>query len=136
MRSLGSAGGWIAPGDFHMAVARDGEVVRIVLSQDPPEHSCRPAVDVLFRSVARTFRPHALAIVTTGMGSDGALGAKAIRQAGGEVLIQDAATSVVWGMPGAVAAAGFADQICTLGHIAPEIIRRVGARRPPIGFES
>ena len=65
----------------------------------------------------------------TGMGSDGTLGAKAIRQAGGEILIQDQATSVVWGMPGAIAAAGLADQIYPLGNIGPEIIRRVGSRR-------
>jgi two-component system chemotaxis response regulator CheB len=102
---------WIAPGDFHMTVARrDGDIV-IELNQGAAEHSCRPAVDVLFRSVARTFGPHALAVVLTGMGSDGALGAKAIRDAGGEVLVQDEASSVVWGMPGAVVAAGQADDI-------------------------
>ena len=122
---------WIAPGDFHMVVTRDRDGLRLILNQDPPEHSCRPAVDVLFRSVARTFGPHALAIVLTGMGSDGARGAAAIRQAGGEVLIQDQATSVVWGMPGAVAAAGVADQIYPLENIAPEIIRRVWLRRTP-----
>lgn len=123
---------WIAPGDYHMFLHRDKNLVRLGLNQDPPEHSCRPAVDVLFRSVARTFGPHALAVVMTGMGSDGALGAKAIRQAGGEILIQDQATSVVWGMPGAVAAAGLADQIYPLASLAPEIIRRVIARRAPI----
>jgi two-component system chemotaxis response regulator CheB len=122
---------WIAPGDHHMFLYRDKNVIRIGINQDAPEHSCRPAVDVLFRSVARTFGPHALAVVMTGMGSDGALGAKAIRQAGGEILIQDQATSVVWGMPGAVAAAGLADQIYPLGNIAPEIIRRVASRRTP-----
>jgi two-component system, chemotaxis family, protein-glutamate methylesterase/glutaminase len=121
---------WIAPGDYHMCVVREGDTHRLSLNQDPPEHSCRPAVDVLFRSVARTFGPHALAVVLTGMGSDGTLGSKAIRQAGGEVLIQDQASSVVWGMPGSVASAGLADQIYPLGAIAPEIIRRVVSRRP------
>jgi two-component system chemotaxis response regulator CheB len=120
---------WIAPGDYHMTVVRDKEGVQLAVNQDPPEHSCRPSVDPLFRSVARTFGPHALAVVMTGMGSDGALGAKAIRQAGGEVLIQDQATSVVWGMPGAVAAAGVADQVLPLSGIAGEIARRVAARR-------
>jgi two-component system chemotaxis response regulator CheB len=121
---------WIAPGDYHMLVLRDGNAIRLSLNHGAPEHSCRPAVDVLFRSVARTFGPHALAVVMTGMGSDGTLGAKAIRQAGGEVIIQDQATSVVWGMPGSVASAGLADHVYSLGAIAPEIIRRVVARRP------
>jgi two-component system chemotaxis response regulator CheB len=121
---------WIAPGDYHMTVARDGEAYRLGLNQDAPEHSCRPAVDVLFRSVARTFGPHALAAVMTGMGSDGTQGAKAIRQAGGEVVVQDEATSVVWGMPGSIVSAGFADHIYALGAISTEIIRRVVTRRP------
>lgn len=124
---------WIAPGDFHMTVLREGNAIRLGLNQGAPEHSCRPAVDVLFRSVARTFGPHALAVVMTGMGSDGTLGAKAIHQAGGEVMIQDQASSVVWGMPGSVASAGLADHIYALGAIAPEIIRRVMTRRPVSG---
>lgn len=121
---------WIAPGDYHMTVARNGEAFRICLNQDPPEHSCRPAVDVLFRSVARTFGPHALAVVMTGMGSDGTLGAKAIHQAGGEVLVHDQASSVVWGMPGSVVGAGLADHIYALTAIAGEVVRRVTVRRP------
>jgi chemotaxis response regulator CheB len=120
---------WIAPGDYHMCVVREGEIHRLSLSQDSPEHSCRPAVDVLFRSVARTFGPHALAVVLTGMGCDGTLGSKAIRQAGGEVLIQDHASSVVWGMPGSVASAGLADYTYALGAMVAEITRRVVARR-------
>jgi two-component system, chemotaxis family, protein-glutamate methylesterase/glutaminase len=124
---------WIAPGDYHMTVLRDGNTIRLGLNQGAPEHSCRPAVDVLFRSVARTFGPHALGVVMTGMGSDGTLGAKAIHQAGGEIVIQDQATSVVWGMPGSVASAGLADHVYALGAIAPEIIRRVVARRPASG---
>jgi len=80
--------------------------------------------------MARTFGPHALAVVMTGMRSDGTQGAKAIRQAGGEVVVQDEAISVVWGMPGSVGSAGFADHIYALGAISTEIIRRVVARRP------
>ena len=121
---------WIAPGDYHMTVLRDGDTIRLGLNQSAPEHSCRPAVDVLFRSVARTFGPHALGIIMTGMGSDGTSGAKAIHQAGGEVVIQDQATSVVWGMPGSVASSGLADHVYALGAIAGEIVRRVEARRP------
>jgi two-component system, chemotaxis family, protein-glutamate methylesterase/glutaminase len=120
---------WIAPGDRHMAVARKGGDVVLALKQDPPEHSCRPAVDVLFRSVAQAYGANALAVVLTGMGSDGTRGARAIRDAGGEVIVQDEATSVVWGMPGSVVAARLADRICPLTNIVPEVIRRVTFRR-------
>lgn len=116
---------WIAPGDFHMTVARAGLNWRLDLNQNPPEHSCRPAVDPLFRSVAAVFRANVLAVVMTGMGSDGVLGARHIREAGGEVIIQDEPSSVVWGMPGLVYAAGQADAVYPLAQLAPEITRRV-----------
>jgi two-component system chemotaxis response regulator CheB len=120
---------WIAPGDRHMTVARKGSDVVLALKQYPPENSCRPAVDVLFRSVAQTYGANALAVVLTGMGSDGTRGAHVIRDAGGEVIVQDEATSVVWGMPGSVVAASLADCICPLANIVPEVIRRVTFRR-------
>lgn len=120
---------WIAPGDFHLTVARKGTDMVLELNQDPAEHSCRPAVDVMFRSVARNYGPHALAVILTGMGFDGTKGAKAIRDAGGDVLVQDEASAVVWGMPGAVVAAGVTDQIYPLGRMAQEIVRRVSSRR-------
>lgn len=117
-------GMWIAPGDFHLAVAAgDGGFV-LGINQLPRENSCRPAVDVLFRSVAETYGPHALAVVLTGMGQDGLRGCEAIRQAGGQVIVQDEATSVVWGMPGFVARAGLANAVLPLGEIAHEIVRR------------
>ncbi len=116
---------WIAPGNFHMTVARAGVNWCLDLNQNPPEHSCRPAVDVLFRSVAAAFRANALGVVMTGMGSDGVLGSKHIREAGGEVIIQDEASAVVWGMPGLVYAAGHADAVFPLDQLAPEITRRV-----------
>jgi two-component system chemotaxis response regulator CheB len=112
-----------------MAVARAGGQTRVVLNQDPPENSCRPAADVLFRSVAQTFGPRVLAVVLTGMGRDGLRGCEAVREAGGQVIAQDEATSVVWGMPGFVARAGLADRVMPLGLIAPEIVRRVQAGR-------
>ena len=120
---------WVAPGDFHMTVARVGTQVRVQVNQDPPENSCRPAVDVLFRSVAKAFGPNSLAVILTGMGQDGLRGCTAIREAGGQVIAQDEATSVVWGMPGFVARAGLADRVMPLGLIAAEVVSRVRAGR-------
>jgi len=112
-----------------MTVARKGTAVVLSLNQEPPENSCRPAVDVLFRSVAQIYGPHVLGVVMTGMGSDGARGAKHIREAGGGIVVQDEDSSVVWGMPGAVVEAGAADKICSLPEISPEITRRVALGR-------
>jgi len=120
---------WIAPGDRHMTVARNGVDVVLAMKQDPAENSCRPAVDVLFRSVAQAYGANALAVVLTGMGSDGTRGARVIRDAGGEVIVQDKASSVVWGMPGSVVAASLADRVCPLANIVPEVIRRVTFHR-------
>ena len=116
---------WVAPGEFHMAVERDRHAVRIVTHRNAAENSCRPAVDVLFRSVAQAYGPHALAVVMTGMGQDGLRGCEQIRAAGGQVLVQDEESSVVWGMPGNVARAGIADQIVPLSELGPEILDRV-----------
>lgn len=116
---------WIAPGDYHMTIGKKGTERFVELNQEPPENSCRPAVDVLFRSVAERYGSSALAIVLTGMGVDGARGAAHIRNAGGEVMVQDKESSVVWGMPGAVVGAGVADSVCSLPEVAPEILRRV-----------
>jgi two-component system chemotaxis response regulator CheB len=115
----------IAPGDFHMVVERDGTSAKVVLNQAPPENSCRPAVDVLFRSVAKSFGANVLAVVLTGLGSDGVLGSQLVRERGGEVFVQDEASSVVWGMPGQTAGAGFADEIFPLSAMAREIETRV-----------
>jgi two-component system chemotaxis response regulator CheB len=118
---------WVAPGGFHMEVeqARDG--VRLRTHQGPPENSCQPAVDVLFRSVAHVYGPKALAVVLTGMGQDGLRGCECIREAGGRILAQDEATSVVWGMPGAVSQAGLAEKVLPLHELALEIDLRVRA---------
>jgi two-component system chemotaxis response regulator CheB len=118
---------YIAPGDFHMEVQRSTSGVSISLSQAAPENSCRPAVDVLFRSVARAYGNKTLGIVLTGMGSDGLLGAKALAQAGARILTQDEESSVVWGMPGYVARAGIADAVLPLHRFADEITRRVAS---------
>jgi len=120
---------WIARGDYHMTVARKGIGVVLNLNQDPPQHSCRPAVDMLFRSVTEVYGSGVLGVVMTGMGSDGARGAAHIREAGGEIVVQDEASSVVWGMPRAVVEAGAADKICPLAEISLEVIRRVTTSR-------
>jgi two-component system, chemotaxis family, protein-glutamate methylesterase/glutaminase len=120
---------WIAPGDFHMRVVREGKTGRLVMSQEPPQNSCRPAVDVLFDSVAQAYRANTLAVVLTGMGSDGVKGSQRIRDAGGQVIVQDEASSVVWGMPGQVAAAGLAEAVLPLDEIAEEIERRANRNR-------
>jgi two-component system chemotaxis response regulator CheB len=96
------------------------------LNQGPLENHCRPAVDVLFRSVAKVYGSGVLAVVLTGMGSDGASGCRLIREQGGSVLAQDEASSTVWGMPGAVVAAGLAHRMLPLDAIAPEILRIAG----------
>ncbi len=116
---------WVAPGGYHMIVERVGLMTRIMTNQNPPENSCRPAVDVLFRSVAQVYGPGALAVVMTGMGQDGLLGCARIQEAGGQILAQNEETSVVWGMPGFVVNAGLADAVLPLGKLAGEIVRRV-----------
>lgn len=119
---LEPGGAWIAPGNFHLTMRRHGTQLKAVLNQETPENSCRPAVDILFRCAAGIFGANVLSVVMTGMGKDGQRGCSTIRQAGGRVLVQDEATSVVWGMPGAVVKAGHAHQIVPLQQIADEIL--------------
>jgi two-component system, chemotaxis family, protein-glutamate methylesterase/glutaminase len=114
----------IAPGDYHMTLERRGHGHVVALNQQPPENSCRPAVDVLFRSVVEQFGARTLGVILTGMGQDGLRGCELIRDAGGHVVVQDEASSVVWGMPGFVARAGLADRVLPLDQIASEITRR------------
>ncbi|MEO6809560.1 MAG: chemotaxis response regulator protein-glutamate methylesterase [Isosphaeraceae bacterium] len=122
---------WIAPGDYHMIAVKDGLHCRLQTHQDPPENSCRPAVDVLLRSVAKVFGAGSLTAILTGMGRDGLRGCELVREAGGQILAQDEATSVVWGMPGYVVQAGLADRVLPLSMIASAIVERVRlARRP------
>jgi two-component system chemotaxis response regulator CheB len=125
---------YIAPGDHHMRVVREGVRMRLALDQGPPENSCRPAVDVLFRSVAELFAERTLALVLTGMGQDGLRGVEQIRARGGRVLVQDEASSVVWGMPGFIAKAGLANAILPIPELASQMIRY--GRRSVAGKES
>jgi two-component system chemotaxis response regulator CheB len=113
----------LAPGDHHLVVRSAGRGLATALNQAPPENFCRPAVDPLFRSAVAAFDGAVLGVVLTGMGSDGRAGAAEIRSGGGHVIVQDQATSVVWGMPGAIAQAGLADEILPLDRIAETIVR-------------
>ena len=115
----------LAPGDHHMVVARQGRVVDLRLHRGPKILSCRPAVDVLFESMAEAYGAGTLAVVLTGMGQDGLAGCRAIREAGGHVVVQDRDSSVVWGMPGNVADAGLAHGVLPLDQIGPTIVRLV-----------
>ena len=112
---------YLAPGDYHFEVVREGAGFAARLSQTPPQNFCRPSVDPLFHSVAQIFGADSCAIMLTGMGSDGCGGAKAIAAAGSPVIAQDEATSVVWGMPGAVAQAGICSAILPLPKIAGHV---------------
>jgi two-component system chemotaxis response regulator CheB len=120
---------YLAPGGYHMSVGFASARVILKLDQGPEENFCRPSVDVLFRSVAACFGSATLALVLTGMGKDGVLGAKAIVRRGGRVLVQDEASSVVWGMPGAVARAGLACAVLPLADIGGKVNTMIcGAR--------
>jgi two-component system chemotaxis response regulator CheB len=112
---------YIAPGGRHMFVNRHNGVAAIALDDGPPINFCKPAVDPLFSSAARAFGSAVLGVVLTGMGSDGTRGAGVIAAAGGSVIAQDEATSVVWGMPGSAAQAGVCSAVLPLGDIAPKL---------------
>jgi two-component system chemotaxis response regulator CheB len=120
---------YIARGNWHMEVltgSRAGAQPALHLTQAPPENHCRPSADVLFRTAAAVYGSGVLAVVLTGMGSDGLAGCRLVREQQGSVLAQDQATSAVWGMPGAVTNAGLANSVLPLGSIAPEILRLAG----------
>ncbi|NTV51547.1 MAG: chemotaxis response regulator protein-glutamate methylesterase [Candidatus Firestonebacteria bacterium] len=116
---------YIAPGNYHMAVFREGNREFIRLNQEPPRHSVRPSADVTLETAAKVYGANCLGVVLTGMGHDGAAGAKAVKLAGGQVVVQDEPTSVVFGMPKSAIDAGAADVILPLPDIAEEIVRRV-----------
>lgn len=119
----------VAPGDFHVRLRRTAGVVRTVLDQEPQENFCRPAVDALFRSAAEVYADRVVACVLTGMGQDGLVGAQLLAGHGAPVVVQDEESSVVWGMPGAVAGAGLATDVLPLPDIAPRLAALV-ARAP------
>ncbi|MCT0216318.1 chemotaxis response regulator protein-glutamate methylesterase [Synechococcus sp. CS-1330] len=118
----------IAPGDYHMMIVKQGNY-RVRLIQTPPVHHCRPAVDVLFRSAAAAAGPHALGVLLTGMGSDGARGLQAIKEAGGRSLAQDEASSVIYGMPRAAVALGVVDRSVSLQSMPQAIVDNLNQLR-------
>ena len=116
---------WIAPGDFHMTVEKSGADIVLRTNQALAINSNRPAIDVLFHSVADVCGSNCLAVVLTGLGDDGTSGCRAIKQCGAEILVQDEASSVAWGMPGALVDAGLASSVLSLEDIAPAIAMRI-----------
>ena len=114
---------YLAPGGRHMRVVRQGAHAAIALDDGPAVNFCKPAVDPLFASAIEVWQGGILAVVLTGMGSDGMRGGKEIVAAGGSVIAQDEATSVVWGMPGAATHAGICAAVLPLGQIAPKLIQ-------------
>jgi two-component system chemotaxis response regulator CheB len=113
---------YIAEGSHHLVLDSRAGVVRLVLDDGPAENSCRPSVDVTLRSAAEVWGMSTLAVILTGMGSDGLEGVRVLRETGARVVVQDEATSVVWGMPGAVARAGVADEVVPLDDISTAIV--------------
>lgn len=117
---------YIAPGGKHLVLHNRGGQVIIGYSSSPPENGCRPAADVLFRSASVAYSGQVLAVVLTGMGRDGSKGAAVLKRAGAHVVVQDEATSVVWGMPGSTVATGAADEILPLVQIGPTLLTHLG----------
>jgi two-component system, chemotaxis family, protein-glutamate methylesterase/glutaminase len=116
---------YLAAGGKHMVIQPSGNGFQINTHMGPPENSCRPAVDVLFRSIADCYGNNTLAVILTGMGQDGLRGCEAIRESGGTIFIQDENSSVVWGMPGSLARAGLANKVLPLDTMATAVEKRV-----------
>ena len=115
----------VGAGNYHLKLKRTNEKVVASLDQDTPENSCRPAVDVLFRSAAELYGGSVIAVVLTGMGQDGLRGAQALHALGAYVVAQDQPSSVVWGMPGAIVKAGIADAVVDINSVVPEILKQI-----------
>lgn len=121
---------YLAPGDYHLLLVKKTEGVAVRLTKDAQENFCRPAVDPMLRSLVAVYGNRVLAVILTGMGQDGWKGCEAVVQAGGGVIAQDEASSVVWGMPGAVAMAGICSAVLPLTEIGP-MAKQVAARGKP-----
>ncbi|MFN3713486.1 MAG: chemotaxis-specific protein-glutamate methyltransferase CheB [Alcanivoracaceae bacterium] len=115
----------LAAGDYHLCLDRDGDTVWARPRYSDPVNFCRPSADVLFNTAAEVYGRHLLAVVMTGMGQDGLDGCRAVNRAGGQIIVQDESSSIVWGMAGSVARAGLAEQQVPLAQLAEEIVMRV-----------
>lgn len=122
---IGPGSIYIAPGDRHLGLLRTGAEVRVALGDGPPENSCRPAADVLFRAAAEAYGAGVVAVVLTGMGRDGLRGCAAVRGARGQVVVQDPDTAVIGSMPAAVMEAGLAHAVLPLDLLAADLVQRV-----------
>lgn len=116
---------YVAPGDFHMTVHAEGVRKVLRIDKNPPENFCRPAVDPMLRSLAKAYNGKVLAVILTGMGQDGLRGGQEVAAAGGVIAAQDEATSVVWGMPGAVASGGLCSAVLPLSDIGPYVRKAI-----------
>jgi two-component system chemotaxis response regulator CheB len=112
---------YVAPGGKHLVLRGSATSVTAAVNEQPPENGCRPSADVLFRSAAAVYGGELIALILTGMGRDGTAGLGAIRRAGGLVIAQDEASSVVWGMPGSAVEARVVDEVVPLGRIAASV---------------
>ena len=121
---------YLAPGDRHLVVERSGGGLQAKLNDDPPENFCRPSVDPMLRSAATACDGRVLVAMLTGMGHDGLAGTRRVIEAGGTAVAQDEATSVVWGMPGAVAQAGLCHAVLPLSEISAKLRALLGRARP------
>ncbi|MPY70400.1 MAG: chemotaxis-specific protein-glutamate methyltransferase CheB [Alphaproteobacteria bacterium] len=117
---------YVAPGDYHMVVEKGSPANVIRLNQDSPENFCRPSADPMLRSLAAVYGNRLLCVILTGMGHDGLAGSRVLVDAGGTLIAQDEASSVVWGMPGSVANAGLCSDVLPLGQVAGRVLKLCG----------
>jgi len=120
----------LAPGDYHMEIVGAPGNATVRLNQNPPENFCRPAVDPMFRSLVPVYGDRILGVILTGMGSDGLKGSRVVVDAGGEIVAQDEESSVVWGMPGAVATAGVCTAVLPLDDLPGYVSGRIAKALP------
>ncbi len=131
---LQAGNAYVAPGGYHMLLKKQGVQSVITLNEGAPENFCKPSVDPMLRSVVEIYGSRVLTVILTGMGSDGLHGCEQVTQAGGQVIAQDEATSVVWGMPGAVATAGLCSAVLPIPQLGDWVLRAVRMQNAKMGL--